>query len=69
MIKKFFEIQPEEKEIPFYVMNDYAQWYCGLKRGKASFSDNFEDARTLQRESQFNMLKKVSDFPIEIVKV
>lgn len=63
------EIKPEGNEKSFYVMNDYAQWYCGLKRGKASFSDNFNEARTLQRNSQFIMLKKVSDYPIEKVEL
>ena len=55
----------EEKNIPFYVMNEFAQYWCGLKYGKAKFSDNFSEARTLQRDGQFRSLQHVSDYRIE----
>jgi hypothetical protein len=63
------DLECEENEIPFYVMNDCAQWYCGLRGGKAAFTDNFESARTLDRETQFKMLQRVSDYPIEKVEL
>jgi hypothetical protein len=69
MKKLLAELKCGDDEKPFYVMNDYAQWYCGLRGGKASFTDNFENARTLDRESQFKMLKRVSDYPIEKVEL
>ena len=69
MKKILREIIFEDDEEPFYVMNDLAQWYCGLKRGKPAFSDNFEIARTLKRDSQFKTLKRISDYPIEKIKL
>ena len=61
MKKLLAEIRCQYDEKPFYVMNDYAQWYCGLKYGKANFTDDFNEARTLDRDAQFKMLKRVSD--------
>ena len=69
MKKLLAEIKFIEDEKPFYVMNDYAQWYCGLRAGKPIFTDDFNEARTLERDTQFKMLKRVSDYPIEKVEL
>jgi hypothetical protein len=69
MKKLLAELKCGDDETPFYVMNDYAQWYCGLRGGKAAFTDNFENARTLERDTQFKMLQRVSDYPIEKVEL
>ena len=55
----------EEESNPFYVMNDYAQYWIGLKEGKGNFSDDFSKARQLTNDTQFRMLKRLSDCPIE----
>lgn len=69
MKKLLAEIKCEEDEKPFYVMNDYAQWYCGLRGGKPKFTDNFDEARILERNTQFKTLKRVSDYPIEKIEL
>jgi hypothetical protein len=56
---------PEEELNPFYVMNDYAQYWIGLKKGKGDFSDDFSKARQLTNDAQFRMLKMLSNCPIE----
>jgi hypothetical protein len=69
MKKLLAEVKHINNEKPFYVMNDYAQWYCGLRGGKAAFTDEFKEARTLERDTQFKMLQRVSDYPIEKVEL
>jgi hypothetical protein len=69
MKKLLAEIKFEDNEKPFYVMNDSAQWYHGLRAGKPVFTDNFEEARTLERDTQFKMLQRVSDYLIEKVEL
>lgn len=69
MKKILSEIRFEDDENPFYVMNDHAQWWCGLRGGKAIFTDNFDEAKTLKRNTQFMTLKRVSDFPIEKIEL
>ncbi len=61
-IKQLLE---EEKEDCFYVMNDYAQYFIGLKFGKAAFGDDFSKARELTNDRQFQTLKYLSNDPIE----
>ena len=55
----------EEPIRPFYVMNEYAEYWAGLRFGKARFSDNFDEARTLERDEQFKNLQYLSDYKIE----
>jgi len=55
----------EEIELPFYVMNDETKYWTGLQGGKGVFSDNFNDAKPLYRDSQFRTLKKVSEYNLE----
>jgi hypothetical protein len=55
----------EEEDISFYVMNEFAQYWCGLRYGKAVFSDSFSEARTLKRDGQFRSLQHVSNYKIE----
>ena len=63
-MKKLLHLE-EDNEKSFYVMNDWAEYWSGLKFGKAVFSDNFEEARTLERDEQFKTLQVLSDYPIE----
>ena len=63
-MKKLLQLE-EDNEKSFYVMNDWDEYWSGLKLGKAAFSYNFEDARTLERDTQFKTLQILSDYPIE----
>jgi hypothetical protein len=65
-IKQLLE---EEKEDSFYVMNDYAQYYIGLKFGKANFGDDFSKARELTNNAQFKNLQYLSNDPIEKIYI
>lgn len=53
-----------EKEKEYIVWNDGAQFFSGLKGGKPVFSEFYDDAKPLLRESQFRSLVRVSDIPI-----
>ena len=59
------QLLEEEKEDLFYVMNDYAQYFIGLKLGRANFGDDFSLARELTNDAQFKNLQYLSDYPIE----
>ena len=62
-MKKFSII--EEDETPFYVMNDFSQFFVGFKLGKGNYEDDFDKARKLYTDSQFKTLQILSDCPIE----
>lgn len=53
-----------EKERTYIVWNDEAQFFSGLRGGKPVFSESYDDAKPLRRESQFRTLVRVSDVPI-----
>ena len=53
-----------EKSKPFIVMNDNAMVFCGLKGGEAQFSDVFEEAKPLYRDSQFKTLQRISYYKL-----
>ena len=53
-----------EQERTYIVCNDQAQFFSGLRGGKPSFSESYDDAKPLIRESQFRTLVRVSDVPI-----
>ena len=47
---------------PYIVYNEYLQVWTGLKNGgvEATFSDNYDDAKPLNYESQFKHLQRIS---------
>ena len=53
-----------EQERAYLVCNDQAQFFSGLRGGKPEFSESYDDAKPLTRESQFSTLVRVSDVPI-----
>ena len=53
-----------EQERAYLVCNDQAQFFSGLRGGKPEFSESYDDAKPLTRESQFRNLVRVSDVPI-----
>jgi len=59
----------EDQEDSFYVMNDYAQYFIGLRFGKAAFGDDFSKARELTNDMQFKNLQHLSNDPIEKIYI
>jgi hypothetical protein len=55
----------EPKEPEFIVMNEYAQVFCGLKRGYPDFSDDIDEARTIVNEAQFRIIQQGTSFKLE----
>ena len=53
-----------EQERTYIVCNDQAQFFSGLRGGKPIFSESYDDAKPLERESQFRTLVRISDIPI-----
>jgi len=55
-------IQPDLERKPYIVYNEYLQVWTGLKNGgvEATFSDNYDDAKPLNYESQFKHLQRIS---------
>lgn len=53
-------LDPEYK--PFIVMNEHLQVWVGIKDGGRTliFSDNFDDAKPLDFDSQFKTLNRLS---------
>jgi len=54
----------QEEERSYIVWNDEAQFFSGLRGGKPIFSESYDDAKPLERESQFRTLVRISDVPI-----
>ena len=52
----------EEKEPEFYLLNENAEVFAGLKGGYPFFSPNLEDAKSLVNDNQVKMIKKGTYF-------
>jgi len=49
----------------FILLNEYCQVYCGLQGGYPAFSDNLDDARTLENDEQVRMIRQGTSFKLE----
>ena len=56
-----------ERKKPFYVINEYAQVFAGLRRGYPYFSDNVEEAKPIYNNEQFGNIKRGHLYKIERV--
>ena len=56
-----------ESKHPFYVMNEYAQVFAGLKKGYPHFSDNINEAKPIYNNEQFRNIKRGHLYKIERV--
>jgi hypothetical protein len=55
-----------EPKVPeFILLNEYCQVYCGLQGGYPAFSDNLDDARTLENDEQVRMIRQGTSFKLE----
>jgi hypothetical protein len=57
--------QREPKPKQFIVLNEYCQVFCGLQGGYPAFSDNIEEAKPLERDSQVRMIQQGTSFRLE----
>jgi hypothetical protein len=55
----------EKPEQPFILLNEAAQVFCGLQGGYPAFSDNFEEAKPLHRDSQVRLIQQGTSFKLE----
>jgi hypothetical protein len=49
----------------FIVLNEYCQVFYGLQGGYPAFSDNLDEAKPLERDSQVKMIQKGTSFKLE----
>jgi hypothetical protein len=49
----------------FILLNEYCQVYCGLQSGYPAFSDNLDDAKTLENDEQIKMIRQGTSFKLE----
>jgi hypothetical protein len=57
--------QREPKPKQFIVLNEYCQVFCGLQGGYPAFSDNLDEAKPLERDSQIRLIQQGTSFRLE----
>jgi len=55
----------EKPEPAFIILNEAAQVYCGLQGGYPAFSDDFNEAKPLHRDSQVRLIQQGTSFKLE----
>ena len=58
----------QEHKKPFYVINEYAQVFAGLKQGYPFFSDNVTEAQPIYNNEQFRSIRRGHIYKIERVE-
>lgn len=54
-----------KQEPQFIVLNEHAQVFCGLQGGYPAFSDNLDEAKPLENDSQIQMIQRGTSFKLE----
>lgn len=54
-----------KQEPQFIVLNEYAQVFCGLQGGYPAFSDNLDEAKPLENDSQVKTIQRGTSFKLE----
>ena len=57
----------EERKRPFYVMDEYARVFAGLRRGYPYFSEDINEAKPIYNNEQFGAIRRGSTYGIERV--
>ena len=57
--------QREPKPKQFIVLNEYCQVFCGLQGGYPAFSDDIEEAKPLERDSQIRLIQQGTSCRLE----
>ena len=55
----------EERKRPFYVMDECARVFAGLRRGYPYFSENINEAKPIYNNEQFGAIRRGSTYGIE----
>ncbi len=55
----------EERKRPFYVMDECARVFAGLRRGYPHFSENINEAKPIYNNEQFGAIRRGSTYGIE----
>jgi hypothetical protein len=58
-----------ERKNPFYVIDEYARVFAGLRKGYPYFSENVSEAKPIHNQSQFNNIKHGHLYKIERIEV
>lgn len=71
MMKKSKTIILDPDYKPFIVMNEHLQVWTGLRDGGRSlaFSNNLDDAKSLNFETQFKCLKRIYPYKLEQIYI
>ena len=59
----------QERKKPFYVINEYAQVFAGLKQGYPYFSDNVTEAKPIYNNEQFRSIRRGHLYKIERIEL
>lgn len=62
------EIEAERRH-PFYVLDEFARVFAGLRGGYPHFSENIDEARPIYNNAQFRNIKYGHTYKIERVEV
>jgi len=54
-----------KQEPQFIVLNEHAQVFCGLQGGYPAFSDNLDEAKPLENDSQVKTIQRGTSFKLE----
>ena len=49
----------------FIILNENAQVFCGLRKGYPIFSDNWDEAKSLENHEQFNTIQRGTYYKLE----
>ena len=59
----------QERKKPFYVINEYAQVFAGLKQGYPFFSDDVTEAKPIYNNEQFRSIRRGHLYKIERIEL
>jgi hypothetical protein len=62
ILNKKLRSKPEPE---FIILNEHAQVYCGLKGGYPQFTDDFNEARSIERDEQLKTIQRGTLFKLE----
>ena len=63
--KEVDRIIVEERKRPFYVMDECARVFAGLRHGYPHFSENINEAKPIYNNEQFGAIRRGSTYSIE----
>jgi hypothetical protein len=61
-MKVLLNKKQREPEPTFILLNEYCQVFCGLQGGYPAFSDDLDEAKPLERDSQVRMIQQGTSF-------